>query len=160
MVPGRDEPPLVAGDARQAALAVATAKMPTRRADDRPLLAADTVVALGSRLFGKPRDRQDAEAMLWALSGRRHEVVTAVALRYGAADAHFAVCSEVTFRKLSVPTVAHYLDSGEYLDKAGAYGIQGLGVSLVESVLGSYSNVVGLPVTEVLTALRAYGYEP
>lgn len=160
MVPGREEPPLVKGNGRRAALAAAKAKMPIRKADDRPLLAADTVVALGSTLFGKPRDRKEAEAMLWALSGRRHDVVTAVALRYRETDTVFAVSSEVTFRELSVPMVTHYLDSEEYLDKAGAYGIQSLGVSLVECVSGSYSNVVGLPVTEVLTELRACGCQP
>ena len=153
-VSGRPEPELVPGDAKAAAIASALAKLPLRAAETRPLLAADTVVALGTNLFGKPQGREAAEAMLTTLSGQCHQVITAVALRYRGKERVFAVTSHVTFRPLSRATVQHYLDCGEYKDKAGAYGIQGLGVSLVESVSGSYSNVVGLPLTEVLDHLQ------
>jgi septum formation protein len=159
-VQGRPEPALGSGDPVQAAIASAMAKLPKEPADRRPLLAADTVVGLGNRLFGKPEGRADAHAMLSALSGREHDVVTGVALRYLSDEVVFAVSSKVTFRDLSSAMLEHYLDCGEFVDKAGAYGIQGLGVALVEHVSGSYSNVVGLPLTEVIAHLRRLGVSP
>lgn len=119
------------------------------------VLAADTVVIAGANLFGKPTDRDDARRMLRALSGRTHRVLTAVA--FVDADGHLAetaVESEVEFRRLTSGEIEAYLDSGEPFDKAGAYAIQGLAQEFVTAVRGSYSNVIGLPMDEVLELLR------
>ncbi len=121
------------------------------------VLAADTVVIAGASLFGKPADRDDARRMLRALSGRAHRVLTAVA--FVDADGHLAetaVESEVEFRRLTSGEIEAYLDSGEPFDKAGAYAIQGLAQEFVTRVRGSYSNVIGLPMDEVLELLRRH----
>lgn len=159
-VPGRPEPPMNEGEPSRVAQALAQAKLPDAAAPDRVLLAADTVVALGHTLFGKPRDRADARRMLAVLSGRAHQVVTGVALRYRSEQRTFAVSSTVIFRELHGALVEAYLETGEPDDKAGAYGIQGQGVALVERVEGSYTNVVGLPMTELLAQLRDWGVSP
>lgn len=118
-----------------------------RVAAGRLVLGADTVVAVDGRVLGKPRDAAEAAAMLRRLSDRWHEVITAVALvrRQPACRWEAEECSEVRFRPLSDEEIAAYVASGEPLDKAGAYGIQGLGGRLVAEVRGSYHNVVGLP---------------
>jgi len=123
-----------------------------------PVLAADTTVVLDEAILGKPRDADDARAMLARLAGRQHEVLTGVALidRSGAIE-DLVVVTRVIFRALDARSVAAYVASGEAADKAGAYGIQGLGGALVERIEGSYSNVVGLPLTETLTLLDAAG---
>jgi len=123
----------------------------------RCVLAADTVVIAGAHLFGKPTDRDDARRMLRVLSGRTHRVLTAVALVQ--ADGHIAetaVESEVEFRQLTAGEIEAYLDSGEPFDKAGAYAIQGLAQKFVIGVRGSYSNIIGLPMDEVLELLRRH----
>ncbi|MCC6741633.1 MAG: septum formation protein Maf [Planctomycetia bacterium] len=125
-------------------------------AKDHPralVIGADTVVALGRRLFGKPRDRRHAARMLAALSGKTHEVVTAVCL----AGARFEVFDErtlVTFRRLTTRAIAAYLDRVHVLDKAGAYAIQEHGDALVLRISGSFTNVVGLPVERLRGALK------
>jgi septum formation protein len=119
------------------------------------VLAADTVVIAGANLFGKPTDRDDARRMLRALSGQTHRVLTAVALVD--VDGHIAetaVESEVEFRHLTAGEIEAYLDSDEPFDKAGAYAIQGVAQKFVTGVRGSYPNVIGLPVDEVLELLR------
>ena len=128
-----------------------------RHRPGRCVLAADTVVIAGANLFGKPTDRDDARRMLRALSGRTHRVLTAVAL-VGADGrvAETAVESEVEFRQLTAGEIEAYLDSGEPFDKAGAYAIQGLAQKFVTGVRGSYSNVIGLPMDEVLELLRRH----
>lgn len=118
------------------------------------VIGADTVVALGRRLFGKPRDRRDAVRMLAALSGKTHEVVTAVCLA-GARLEVFADRTLVTFRRLTPRAIAAYLDRVHVLDKAGAYAIQERGDALVRRIAGSFTNVVGLPVERLRTALAA-----
>jgi septum formation protein len=129
-------------------------------AQQRPgtcVLAADTVVIAGATLFGKPTDRADARRMLRALSGRTHRVLTAVALVDG--DGHIAetaVESEVEFRQLTAGEIEAYLDSDEPFDKAGAYAIQGVARKFVTGVRGSYSNVIGLPMDEVMELLRRH----
>lgn len=118
------------------------------------VLAADTAVVLDEHVLGKPRDRAEAESMLRILSGRTHRVVTGVWLGRSD-DGRSAAAVEVTrvrFRSLDRATLEWYVGTGEPLDKAGAYGIQGLGVFLTESVSGSWTNVVGLPL-ERLPAL-------
>ncbi|XXT94956.1 Maf family protein [Sorangium sp. So ce834] len=134
------------------------------------ILVADTSVILGDSILGKPRDEGDARAMLRALSGREHQVWTrfaiagaeaelAPAATPGRAEALHAetVVTRVRFRELDDDEVASYAATGEGLDKAGAYAIQGIGAFAVAGIEGSYSNVVGLPACEVVAALRAAG---
>jgi len=129
-----------------------------RRGDDAPVLAADTVVVLGEEILGKPRDEADARRMLRLLSGRVHRVITGVAIRWRGKEQIVSVSSRVVFRDLSEREIADYVASGEPSDKAGAYAVQGLGGALVSAVHGSVSNVIGLPIGEVVEALRALGF--
>lgn len=123
------------------------------------ILAADTVVALGARILGKPTDREDAAAILRSLSGLVHEVITGVCVIATPEEEHsFAVRTAVRFRALAEADIQRYVATGEPMDKAGAYGIQGRGGAFVEAIYGSYSNVVGLPLAETLGALgKVYG---
>jgi septum formation protein len=123
------------------------------------VLGADTIVALGARLYGKPRDTADAHRMLRELSGQTHEVVTGVALlRAGEAEVHaFATRTEVTFRTLEPAEIEAYVATGEPADKAGAYAIQGHGAMLIEGIRGDYPNVVGLPLMPLGLLLRRLG---
>jgi septum formation protein len=124
------------------------------------VLAADTVVALGRRTLGKPADEGEAAAFLALLSGRRHRVITAVALRRGARGWSRTVETAVRFKRLSAAEIAGYLASGEWRGKAGGYAIQGRAAAFVPWIGGSYSNVVGLPLTETLGLLEAAGLRP
>ncbi|HHY10976.1 MAG TPA: septum formation protein Maf [Firmicutes bacterium] len=124
------------------------------------VLGADTVVVLGNALLGKPKDMQDAEDMLRLLSGREHEVTTVVALaRAGKTAAVFQETTVVFFRQLSQAEISGYAKTGEPLDKAGAYGIQGFGGLLVERIKGCYYNVMGLPMPRLAVELRKLGLE-
>ena len=123
----------------------------------RPVLAADTAVVLDERVLGKPADEAEAEAMLSALSGRTHRVLTAVALRYGDTAETSLSSSEVRFRATTAEERAAYCRSGEPLDKAGGYGIQGRAAMFVEHLAGSYSGVVGLPLFETAALLARCG---
>jgi len=120
-----------------------------------PILCADTTVSLpshlGGEILGKPFDAVDAERILKLLSGKTHQVLTAVALRISPTSEPVSIVqtSEVTFTKLSEDHIAKYIASGEPFGKAGAYGIQGLGSSLIESIAGSYSGIMGLPLFEI-----------
>lgn len=119
------------------------------------VIGADTVVALDRNIFGKPRDQQEAMAMLTALQGRTHEVTTgfAIVARNRNIEEVDAVTTHVTFGYFAETTLQAYIDSGEPMDKAGAYGIQGIGSFLVQSLTGSCSNVVGLPVYALVQSL-------
>ena len=121
------------------------------------VLGADTVVVLDGEILGKPSNVEDASRMLGLLSGRTHEVITAFTLLGADSRQEEAVATNVSFRLLDEETIARYVDSGEPMDKAGAYAIQGLGGSLVDKVEGSYTNVVGLPVAEVLKVFMRCG---
>ena len=121
------------------------------------VLAADTVVALGDDVLGKPRDVEDARRTLERLSGRTHRVFTAVVLSNAGRVKSRLVSTEVTFRVLTVADIDRYVSTGEPMDKAGAYGIQGLGGALVDRVRGSYTNVIGLPLRETLALLDRWG---
>lgn len=123
------------------------------------VLAADTVVAVGETSLGKPLNQGDAAAMLKRLAGRVHSVFTGVCLMRAEPfwERVESFETQVTFRALSEPEIWAYVRSGEPLDKAGAYGIQGMGAALVESVCGSYTNVVGLPLSEVVEWLMECG---
>lgn len=123
------------------------------------VIGADTAVVLGDRVFGKPADRKDACAMLAALSGRTHEVMTGVALRGPEAMAVAVSVTEVQFREIRPDEALRYWHSGEPQDKAGAYAIQGVGGVFVRAISGSYSGVVGLPVFETAELLRAAGVD-
>ena len=123
-------------------------RMLQRNLPHAPVLAADTTVALGGRILGKPRDRAEAAEMLAALSGERHEVLTAVALK-NHDQVEFALStSEVLLKKMSAEEIAQYVASGEGDDKAGAYAIQGRAARFIVELRGSYSGVMGLPLYE------------
>jgi septum formation protein len=122
-----------------------------------PVLGADTVVEVDGDILGKPTDRLDAEAMLKRLSGRLHHVHTAVAVQHHTRLEHCLSSSKVRFCELDDATIARYLETGEYLGKAGAYGIQGRAGIFVEHIEGSYSGVMGLPLYDTAVLLRAFG---
>ena len=122
-----------------------------------PVLGADTVVVADARMLGKPRDRDDALWMLGLLSGREHEVLSAVALQTATGCAQRLSRSTVRLRPLERAECEAYWDSGEPSDKAGAYAVQGLGAIFIESLHGSYSGVMGLPLYETAALLSAAG---
>lgn len=149
-LPGETPEDLVKRLARQKALAVAS-----RHGADAIVVAADTTVALGDTIFAKPVDDADAAHILRQLSGRVHLVWTGFSVVRGLHRHTEAVATEVGFRRLDEADIAAYLRTGEHRDKAGAYGIQGAAAVLVATVHGSLTNVIGLPVDEVKTALEA-----
>lgn len=157
-----DESPLPRELPRACALRLADAKAGAAWAapDDDVVLAADTVVAVGRRLLGKPADAAEAARFLALLSGRRHRVVTAVAVRRGARAWSRAVETAVRFRRLEAGDIEAYLASREWEGKAGGYAIQGRAGGFVPWIGGSYSNVVGLPLVETLALLDAAGIRP
>ncbi len=121
------------------------------------LLTADTVVVLDGRVLGKPRDRDEAFAMLRDLSGQRHTVVSGVTFRSTTCRHTFSVCSDVWFRNLSDEEIAYYLDHCRPYDKAGSYGIQEwIGYAAIERIDGSFYNVMGLPIQRVYTELETF----
>ena len=130
----------LAKDKAQAGVAVA--------AEDLPVLGADTIVVLDGKVLEKPRDQAQAAVMLKALSGKQHQVMTAIAFADRQECLNTLVVTDVTFRSLSCDDIAHYILSGEPMDKAGAYGIQGKGGCFVREIRGSYYAVVGLPLVE------------
>jgi septum formation protein len=154
-----DETPLHDEHPREYVVRLAREKALTikRMGQPLPVLAADTTVVLDGAVFGKPRDRADGIAMLGRLSGRTHEVLTAIALvdSHGVAD-RLSV-NAVRVRRVSVAECAAYWETGEPHDKAGGYAVQGLGAVFIESLSGSYSGVMGLPLFETAELLRAAG---
>ena len=122
------------------------------------ILAADTTVALGRRVVGKPRDAAEAEAFLTMLSGRNHRVYTSIYIRYGRSNRQRCIQTRVKFKKLTTLEISNYLDSGEWEGKAGGYAIQGKASAFIISIVGSYTNVVGLPLYETYTMLSGVGY--
>jgi septum formation protein len=129
----------------------------SRDAHEVPVLAADTAVVLDGRILGKPADREDAEGMLRQLSGRTHEVLTAIALRTGQGVQSRISRSEVTFRSIAAAEARAYWETGEPSDKAGAYAIQGCGAIFIAELRGSYSGVMGLPLFETAELLQKAG---
>ncbi len=124
------------------------------------MLAADTIVTIGRRMLGKPREVTEAEAFLRLLSGRRHRVLTAVALRHDGRTRGRVVETAVRFKRLSAIEIASLLATGEWQGKAGGYAIQGRAGALIPWINGSYSNVVGLPLTETVNLLASAGALP
>ncbi len=139
---------------------LARLKAQTAKADtDTLVLGADTAVVLDERVFGKPADQADALAMLAALSNRSHAVMTGIALRHGSAVTSSVSITKVVFREIRPEEARRYWQIGEPHDKAGAYGIQGLGGVFVRGIEGSYSNIVGLPIFETAKLLRDAGLD-
>jgi septum formation protein len=129
----------------------------SRGAHPAPVLAADTAVVLDGKILGKPADREDAVGMLRQLSGRTHEVLTAVALRTAGGLQSVISRSEVTFRAIAAAEALAYWETGEPHDKAGAYAIQGRGAIFVADLRGSFSGVMGLPLFETAGLLHEAG---
>ena len=119
------------------------------------VVSADTIVCLDKKIFGKPRDREEAKKFLYELSGKTHSVFTAVAIHFfkdGVSDQFsFVEESKVSFNTISPPLMERYLDTGDSLDKAGAYGIQGPYLTFISKVEGDYANVVGFPLSRFVT---------
>lgn len=139
-------------NARAKALAVASGQPACAT-----VIGADTIVVLDGRIFGKPLDERDAHRMLRELSGKTHQVITGVALARAGQCETFAEITDVCFRELSDEEIAAYVASGEPLDKAGAYGIQGAAGTFVDHIEGDYDNVVGLPVARLERTLDLKG---
>ena len=123
----------------------------------KPVLVADTTVALGNEILGKPADRADAERILELLSGTQHRVLTAVAVILESRVEMLVSESHVTFSQITPDRIAAYVASGEPFDKAGAYGIQGRAAAFIERIEGSYSGIMGLPLHETVTLLTKFG---
>jgi septum formation protein len=152
------ELPLPGETAEAAAARLAADKAASAAARDPGswVLAADTLVFLDGRILGKPRDDSEAAGMLRILSGREHAVVTAVRLRRGSSPgAGIAEVSHVRFAPMTEEEIAWYASTGEPRDKAGAYGVQGLGARFIQEIHGSFTNVMGLPARGVYELLRA-----
>jgi septum formation protein len=153
-----DESPLPGEDAagyvqRLASLKASAGWSQVARTAQSPVLGADTTVVLGSQIVGKPRNRHDAIDMLLELSGRTHVVLTAIALATGPDPVLRLSRSEVTFCSIEPALAAAYWDTGEPVDKAGGYAIQGLGARFVQHLSGSFSGVMGLPLYETAQLL-------
>jgi septum formation protein len=138
--------------AREKALAI------SHRHSDALVVGSDTIVVLGSDVLGKPRDEAEAVHMLGRLSGREHEVHTGIAVVYGGKVESAIERVSVRFRPLTATECESYVATGEPMDKAGAYGIQGMGSALVESIQGDYFAVMGLPVVRMLELIRRFGW--
>lgn len=139
-------------------LIAARTRLASASGQNRPILCADTTVALGDSILGKPADAEDAKRMLRALAGGTHRVFTAVAVAWG--DKTAQACSEsvVTFSAMSEDDIAAYVASGEPMGKAGAYGVQGRAAAFIARIEGSYSGIMGLPLFETAQALREVGF--
>jgi septum formation protein len=159
-----DETPQAGESARPYAVRLAAEKCAAAAlrtgSDDPPLLAADTVVVSEGQILGKPTDEADARGMLQRLSGRRHEVITAYHIRHRGTAVERAVTTAVTFRLLSPAEIEAYVACGEWRGKAGGYAIQGIAALFATELRGSLTNVIGLPLAEVVADLRAAGALP
>ena len=160
-----DESPLPGEVADDYVVRVARAKadfgsrlVQSRQLRQHPVLGADTTVELDGKIYGKPADPAEAMAMLRAFSGRTHRVLTSVAISWQGKIEHRLNINEVRFRELSDAEIRHYVQSGEPMDKAGAYGIQGTAAMFVAEMRGEHSGVVGLPLCETTLLLREIGY--
>lgn len=139
-------------------LDAALARMERRGLESAPVLCSDTTVSLGRRILGKPESADDATAMLQALSGKTHRVLTAVALQMGRKRLMALSVSQVQFAEMTEAQIAAYVASGEPMGKAGAYGVQGRAAAYIAKINGSYSGIMGLPVFETANLLRAAGF--
>ncbi len=142
---------------RQHAERLACEKATAVEAPHAVTIGSDTIVVVDGAVLGKPRDRREAADMLRRLSGRSHVVMTGVAVCWGGVLASGLEEVGVTFRQLSEDDIEHYIDTGEPMDKAGAYGIQGFGATIVDRVDGDYFAVMGLPLNRMVRLLRQVG---
>ena len=157
--PEIDETPVDSELPRPYCVRMAREKAAAVKARDHDVvLAADTTVALGRRILGKPENAEEAEAFLRLMSGRRHKVITAVCVRRGSKLWERDVVTAVRMKRLSDVEVAGYLATGDWQGKAGGYGIQGPAGALIPWIQGSFTAVVGLPLAETATLLQAAGY--
>jgi septum formation protein len=143
-------------------LDAAVARMKKRGLVEAPVLCADTTVAMGLVIYGKPENAADATRMLAALSGKTHRVLTAVAVAHGRKRVSLLSESKVTFATMTKAQIANYVATGEPMGKAGSYGVQGLAAGMIERISGSYSGIMGLPLfetTQLLSKLRFTGCE-
>ncbi|MCI9556118.1 MAG: septum formation protein Maf [Lawsonibacter sp.] len=154
IVPGLTPEALVEALSRQKCLEVAAVHR------EALVIAADTVVAVEGRVLGKPRSKAEAEEMLSLLSGREHRVCTGLSLSQGGRLRTGHEATAVRFRPLTREEIRRYVSTGEPMDKAGAYGIQGYGCLLVEGIVGDYYNVMGLPVCRLGRMLAEFGADP
>jgi septum formation protein len=162
-----DETPLPGERPSEYVRRVAAAKcdaVAATRALDVPILAADTIVIVDDQILGQPKDEADARRMLGRLAGRRHDVTTAYRINYGGRTLDRAVTTIVSFRSLQPAEVDAYVASAEWQGKAGGYAVQGRAGAFVTELRGSHTNVIGLPLAEVLADLQALqalpGYPP
>lgn len=152
-----DETPLKSEHPEKLVLRLATQKAKACN-DDGVVVAADTIVVCGGRILGKPSDDDDAREMLIRLSGRRHRVITAIAIKDNDKLKTRTVTTQVKFKNLSKQEIDGYIASNEWQDKAGGYAIQGIAGKFVIRINGSYSNVVGLPLYETANLLTSFGF--
>ena len=143
--------------AARAVLVTGTPGAAAAAAGELPMLAADTIVVLGGRILGKPAGPEEAGEMLRSLAGRRHEVITGYRVARGEQSAGRTVSTAVSFRLIAEDEVAAYVASGEWRGKAGGYAVQGIAAVFANEIRGSFTNVVGLPLAEVIADLRAVG---
>ena len=129
-----------------------------KRQPELLVIGADTVVCCEGKILGKPHSREAAAEMLTALQGRSHEVYTGVTLYHQRETVTFFECTQVEFYPMTEAEISDYIDSKEPMDKAGAYGIQGLGARFVKDIRGDYNNVVGLPVGRLYQELKSHGW--
>lgn len=129
-----------------------------KRQPELLVIGADTVVCCEGKILGKPHSREAAAEMLTALQGRSHEVYTGVTLYSQSETVTFFECTQVEFYPMTEAEISDYIDSKEPMDKAGAYGIQGLGARFVKDIRGDYNNVVGLPVGRLYQELKSHGW--
>ena len=165
--PDVNEDPLPGENPRDYVMRVCRAKVESgwervmqRKLPPRGVLAADTTVCIGSEIFGTPVDASEAVAFLARLSGREHEVLTAIAFKLGERMEAKLSATAVRFRALSPAEIARYVASGEPMDKAGGYGIQGRAGAFVAEIRGSYTGVMGLPLCETVELLARFGLGP
>ena len=162
VVPDADETYPAGLTPRQTVAHIARSKAEAARPLTEPddiVITADTMVFLGAERLGKPHDEADALRMLTELAGNRHTVCTGVTVRQGDRLNCFTVSTDVYFRSASEQELRAYIASGEPMDKAGAYGVQGLGALLVERIDGDFFNVMGLPVMPLACALKEFGID-
>jgi septum formation protein len=139
----------------QLKLEAAVQRMKARSLVSAPVLCADTTVALGRQILGKPEDAKDAFRILKALSGQTHRVLTAVAVASGRKRRMSVSVSQVTFSPMKMSDIKRYIESGEPMGKAGAYGIQGLAAAYISEIKGSYTGIMGLPLFETCEILNS-----
>jgi septum formation protein len=159
VVKGRESPAAYVQRVTALKLDAAVARRKRRGLPDAPVLCADTTVALGRTILGKPEDAADARRMLRLLSGTTHRVLTAIAVQHGRRRDAALNVSRVRFAPLTGAHIARYVEGGEPLGKAGAYGVQGAAAAFVEHIGGSYSGIMGLPMFETAQLLRRAGIE-